>query len=231
MIENLPIWIEILFILTCIVAIGLFYYSNNKPKILTLFIILLSIVQSFLAYNDFYQNTDSFPPRFLFIILPSVLIIIYGLLPKQIAWIINNRNTKISNFIHIVRLPVEIILLHLFLNKMVPQLMTFEGINYDILVGFTAPIIGLLYLKNKISKNFLMCWNIIGLILVVSIMTIGLLSAELPFQQFGFEQPNRGLQYFPFILLPALIVPLMIYVHITDIIKLKREIRTKHNNT
>jgi len=112
---------------------------------------------------------------------------------------------------------------------MVPQLMTFEGINYDILVGFTAPIIGLLYLKNKISKNFLMCWNIIGLILVVSIMTIGILSAELPFQQFGFEQPNRGLQYFPFILLPALIVPLMIYAHITDIIKLKKEIRTKHN--
>ena len=95
MIENLPIWIEILFILTRIVTIGLFYYSNNKPKILILFIIILSIGQSALAYNDFYQITDSFPPRFLFIILPSLLIIIYGLLPRQTAWIINNRNTKI----------------------------------------------------------------------------------------------------------------------------------------
>jgi len=114
---------------------------------------------------------------------------------------------------------------------MIPQLMTFEGINYDILIGITAPIIGFLYLKNKISKNFLMCWNIIGLILVLFIMIIGILSAELPFQQFGFEQPNRGLQYFPFILLPALIVPLMIYAHITDIIKLKKEITTIHKNT
>ena len=137
MIENLPIWIEILFILTCIVTIGLFYYSNNKPKILTLFIILLSIVQSILAYNDFYQITDSFPPRFLFIILPSLLIIIYGLLPKQITWVINNRNTKISTFLHIVRLPVEIILLHLFLNKMIPQLMTYEGVNYDMFKQLT----------------------------------------------------------------------------------------------
>jgi hypothetical protein len=231
MIENLPIWIEILFILTCIVTIGLFYYSNSKPKISTLFIIILSVVQSILAYNDFYQITDSFPPRFLLIILPSFLIIIYGLLPKQIAWIINNRNTKISTFIHLVRLPVEIILLHLFLNKMIPQLMTYEGVNYDIIIGITAPIIGFLYLKNKISKNFLMYWNIIGLILVLFIMIIGTLSAEIPFQQFGFDQPNRGLQYFPFILLPALIVPLVIYAHITDIIKLKKEITTIHNKS
>ena len=230
MIENLPTWIEILFILTCIVTIGLFYYSNNKPRILILFIIIISLAQSILAYNDFYQITDSFPPRFLFIILPSLLIIIYGLLPRQTAWIINNRNTKISTFIHLVRLPVEIVLLYLFLNNMIPQLMTFEGMNYDIIIGITAPIIGFLYLKNKISKNFLIYWNIIGLILVLFIMIIGVLSAELPFQQFGFEQPNRGLQYFPFILLPALIVPLVIYVHISDIIKLKKEITTIHNN-
>ena len=229
MIENLPIWIEILFILTCIVTIGLFYYSNNKPNILILFIIILSIGQSTLAYNDFYQITDSFPPRFLFIILPSLLIIIYGLLPKQTAWIINNRNTKISTFIHLVRLPVEIVLLYLFLNNMIPQLMTFEAMNFDIIIGITAPIIGFLFLKNKISKKILMYWNIIGLILVLFIMIIGVLSAEIPFQQFGFEQPNRGLQYFPFILLPALIVPLVIYAHITDIIKLKKEITTIHN--
>jgi len=229
MIENLPVWMEILFILTCIVTIGLFYYSNNKPRILILFIIIISLAQSILAYNDFYQITDSFPPRFLFIILPSLLTIIYGLLPKQIAWIINNRNTKISTFIHLVRLPVEIVLLYLFLNNMIPQLMTFEGMNYDIIIGITAPIIGFLYLKNKISKKILMYWNIIGLILVLFIMIIGVLSAELPFQQFGFEQPNRGLQYFPFILLPALIVPLVIYAHITDIIKLKKEITTIHN--
>ncbi|HHZ64668.1 MAG TPA: hypothetical protein EYN51_04085 [Flavobacteriales bacterium] len=231
MIGNLPVWIEILFILTCIGTIGLFYYSNSKPKVLILFIILLSIVQSILAYNGFYQITDSIPPRFLFVILPSLLVIIYGLLPKQIAWVMNNRNTKISTFLHVVRLPVEIILLYLFLNKMIPQLMTFEGINYDILIGITAPIIGFLYLKIKISKTFLMYWNIIGLILVLFIMIIGTLSAELPFQQFAFEQPNRGLQYFPFILLPVLIVPLVIYAHITDIIKLKKEITTIRNTT
>ena len=144
-----------------------------------------------------------------------------------LSWIINNRNTKISTFIHIVRLPVEIVLLYLFLNNMIPQLMTFEGINYDIIIGITAPIIGVLYLKNKISKNFLMYWNIIGLILVLFIMIIGVLSAELPFRQFGFEQPNRGLQYFPFILLPAIIVPLVVYMHLTDIIILKKTIHNK----
>ena len=226
MIDNLPIWIEILFVLTCIATIGLFYFSNGKPIILLLLIVILSIIQSILAYSGFYQITNSIPPRFLLIILPSILVLIYGLLPKQIDWVFNKRDTKISTFLHIVRLPVEIILLQLFLNKMIPQLMTFEGLNFDILIGITAPIIGFLYMKTKVSKTFLMYWNIIGLILVLFIMVIGTLSAEIPFQQFAFEQPNRGLQYFPFILLPAIIVPLVIYSHITDIIKLKKEIKT-----
>ena len=78
----------------------------------------------------------------------------------------------------------------------------------------------------KASKKTLLVWNIIGLILVLFILFNGILSSELPFQQFGFEQPNRGINYFPFILLPATIVPIVIWTHLSDIIKLKKEIKT-----
>jgi hypothetical protein len=107
---------------------------------------------------------------------------------------------------------------------MLPELMTFNGRNFDILMGITAPIVGYFFMVNKVGKKGLLIWNIIGLILVLSILTNGLLSAELPFQQFGFDQPNRGINYFPFVLLPALIVPIVIWTHLSDIIKLKNEI-------
>ena len=225
MIENLPNWINLLFIVTCILTIGLFYYSNGKPIKLTLLIIIWSVIQSVLAYMGFYQITDTIPPRFAFVLIPTTLLIIYGLLPKQQKWFFNQRDTKISTFLHSVRLPVEIVLYGLFTNKMVPELMTFEGRNYDILMGITAPIITWLYINKKINKKILFIWNTIGLALVFFILFNGILSSELPFQQFGFEQPNKGINYFPFVLLPGTIVPIVIWTHLSDIIKLRNKIK------
>ena len=226
MIKDLPIWIEILFLSTFLLTIGLFYYANRKPKSLTLLIIFWSVTQSILAFLGFYQDTNSIPPRFVLILLPVTMLVIYGLLPKQQKWIMNNRHLKISTYLHFIRLPVEIVLYGLFIHKMVPELMTFEGRNYDIIMGITSPIIGTLYLMKKIGKRILLIWNVIGLILVLFILFNGILSAELPFQQFGFEQPNRGITYFPFVLLPATIVPIVIWTHLSDIIKLTKELKT-----
>ena len=111
----------------------------------------------------------------------------------------------------------------LFQNKTMPELMTFEGRNFDILAGITAPIIGILFLKNSIGRNALIIWNIIGLFLILFVFVNGILSSELPIQMFGFEQPTQAPNYFPFILLPATVVPIVIYSHITDIVQLWKE--------
>lgn len=225
MIDGLPQWINILFIVTCTITLVLFYHSNGKPKLLIAILLIWSTIQSFLAYSGFYENTITTPPRFAFVLVPSVLVIIFGLLSRQKKWFLKARETKISTFLHFVRLPVEIVLYGLFINKMVPELMTFEGRNYDILMGLTAPIIGVLFYKGLLGKRSLLIWNFIGLILVLFVLINGILSSELPFQQFGFDQPNRAIIYFPFILLPATVVPIVIWTHLSDIIKLRKELR------
>ena len=130
------------------------------------------------------------------------------------------------NLIHIIPFgviwPVEVTLLNLYFDGMVPTLMTFEGMNFDVLAGITAPIVGILLLKGKISRVTLLSWNLVGIILVSTILVIGILSAELPFQQFAFDQPNRAVNYFPFILLPATIVSIVFYTHLTDILILSK---------
>ncbi len=62
-----------------------------------------------------------------------------------------------------------------------------------------------------------------GLILIFTIVTLSILSSELPIQQFGFDQPNVAILYFPFVLLPAFVVPLVIISHLASLRQLIRE--------
>jgi hypothetical protein len=222
MIETISVWVEILFIIIFLITLLFFYLSNGKPIKLVVLICAWALAQSGLALSGFYLDQSSFP-RFILVLLPVFLFTGYGLLPQNITWMLNKRDVRLSTFLHSVRLPIEIILFELYLNKMIPQLMTFEGRDFDIFVGITAPIVGYLCLKKRISNTKLIIWNVIGVFFVCFILINGILSSELPFQQFAFEQPNRAVNFFPFILLPAVIVPIVIWTHITDIIKLSRD--------
>ncbi len=223
--ENIPTWVEVTFLIAAVYTIIMFYLSNGRPKLLTGIIIIWCIAQSALAYSGFYPESDpeTMPPRFTLVLLPATLLIIYGCFGKGRKWMLENRNTKISTFLHMVRIPVEIVLHQLFIYHMIPELMTYEGRNFDILAGITALIVGVLYWNGKISDKILLAWNFIGLFLIFFILFNGILSAELPFQMFAFDQPNRALNYFPFILLPAMIVPMVVYTHISDIINLMQK--------
>lgn len=223
MITSLPNWINLLFLLTVALTITAFHYSNGKRKNLLFILLSWSAVQSLLAYYGFYQNTQSIPPRFMLVLLPALLFIVWGLLPGNREGLLKGRNRSWSTWLHTIRIPVEIVLFYLFLYGMIPELMTFEGRNFDILAGLTAPIIGLLVWRKRAGNTVLLAWNVICLCLVSFILLNRLLSAELPIQQFGFEQPNKAVLYFPFVLLPAVIVPIVIFTHITDIIILLRE--------
>lgn len=220
MIENLPNWINLLFLLSVILTIGLFHFANGKPNRLTIIIVIWSIGQSTLSYIGFYQKTGFVLPPFLFVLIPSLAFMLFGLMKKNRNLIIKNRITELSTFLHTIRIPIEIVLFYLFINKMIPELMTFEGRNFDVFAGISAPIIGVLWLKKIIGRKVMIVWNVLALALVLFIFSNGILSSELPIQMFGIEQPNKAVNYFPFILLPATVVPIVIYTHIIDIIKL-----------
>jgi hypothetical protein len=142
------------------------------------------------------------------------------LLPRGRAFI-NGWNARWLTYLHLVRIPVEIVLFWLFLQKQVPQLMTFEGRNFDILSGLTAPAIAYLGCKQlKWGRRLLLAWNCICLALLINIVVHAVLSAPFAFQQFAFEQPNVAILYFPFIWLPGFIVPVVLLSHLVVIRKL-----------
>ncbi len=173
------------------------------------------IAQSILGLKGFYKVTDTLPPRFFIMIAPPLLFITVLFFTASGIKFIDNLNTKYLTFLHTIRVLVELVLFWLFLHKAVPQIMTFEGRNFDIISGLSAPIVFYFgFIKKTLSNKILLLWNFICLGLLINIVTIAVLSAPFSFQKLAFNQPNIALLYFPFIWLPCCIVPVVLFSHL-----------------
>lgn len=102
--------------------------------------------------------------------------------------------------------------------------MTFEGSNFDILSGLSAPLIYYFgFVKKNFSKKIMLIWNAVCLGLLMNIVITAILSSPFPFQQFAFDQPNIAILYFPFIWLPCCIVPVVLLSHLAAIKQLLKK--------
>lgn len=213
--NHLPTYIGWLFGLTTLATAWLFYRASPRNSTLLLLIVAWLLLQAMVAATGFYTVTTSYPPRFLLLVLPPLLLIaVFFASTRGRQWLDCLHPGQLT-LLHTIRIPVEIVLYMLYLHQTVPQLMTFEGRNWDILSGITAPFIYYFgYVKNKIPVRWLLLWNIACLLLLFNIVVHAVLSAPFPFQQLAFEQPNVAVLHFPFVWLPCFVVPIVLLSHL-----------------
>ena len=97
----------------------------------------------------------------------------------------------------------------------------------DILVGLgAAAVAALLGTGLAWSRSAAIAWNVFGLVDLAHTLVRGLLSAPGPQQRIFETPPNLVPVVFPFIYLPAFIVPLTILLHILSLQQLARIGRT-----
>jgi len=231
MIEGLPGYISPLFIATTFLTVGIFFYAvrssgtEKGPANAALFLISFGLVFAMsLALSGFYLETESLPPRiFIFGVVPSLLLIaVYFIFFRESF--IDRLSLKTMTLIHVIRVPVEIVLYLLHLEGYIPRVMTFEGRNFDILAGLTAPVIYYLAFHTRINSRILLIgWNLAALGLLANIVATAALSIPSPIQQMSFDWPNRAVLYFPFAWLPAIVVPIVLFCHFTSLYKLFRQ--------
>ena len=216
--ENLPIYISILFGLITLLTVGLFYKATNRSILSLVILLTWLVIQAVIALTDFYTVTDTIPPRFLLLIMPPILFIILLFATKKGKIFIDTLDLKALTLLHIVRVPVEIVLFWLFIYKMIPELMTFEGRNFDVISGISAPLIYYFgFVQKQLSNKIIIIWNVLCLMLLFNIVINAVFSAPFPFQKFAFDQPNIAILYFPFNWLPSCVVPIVLFSHIVVI--------------
>jgi hypothetical protein len=222
--ENLPVYVTLLFTLTTLLAIFFLYKASAHSRTVLRLTSAWLLLQGAVALSGFYLNTQTLPPRLLLLLAPPFLLIaVLFASGRGRAWT-DSLDVRWLTFLHTVRVPVEITLLLLFLYGYAPQLMTFEGRNFDIIVGLTAPLITWLgYQRKKTGTRWILYWNFMSVGLLINIVVHGILSVPTPFQQLAFDQPNTGLLHFPFVWLPGFIVPLVFFAHLVCIRQLIRQ--------
>jgi hypothetical protein len=214
----LPLYIYLAFFATVVLSVYLWTIVTKKSYAGVFLVLCWLTIQGVVSLSGFYLNTTANPPRFpALILIPLIVIALLFGTRRGREWIDSGDSRKIY-LVHLVRIPVELLLYSLFINKAVPELMTFSGSNYDVLSGITAPVIYYFgVVKQQLPKIVLLIWNLICIGLLVNVVYHAIFAAPLPFQKFGFEQPNIAVLYFPFTWLPAFIVPFVLYAHLVAI--------------
>jgi hypothetical protein len=226
--ESTPGYVSVLFTLTTFATILIFLSAvprsarHSFPA--RLFFYLLPawmLVQAVLANQHFYLNTSSSPPRLVTTgVLPAVVLIVFYLtmFPEHFVDLLPLRSLTL---VHTIRVPVELVLLLLSQSGAIPQLMTFEGRNFDILSGLLSPVAYYFaFSKGRVNRAVLIVYNFVGLALLANIVTIAIMSLPSPIQQLAEERSNEAVLYFPYIWLPTVVVPIVLFAHLASLKKL-----------
>lgn len=222
MISNIPSYIVVIFLLTVALTFYFFITSAKNKAAIFLVLLLWLAITGIIAFRGFFQDTSAIPPRLMLVMVPAFLVIIVLMITKTGRSFTDSLDLKQLTLLHLVRVPVEIILFLLAGHKLIPELMTFSGRNFDIISGISAPIVYFICFKGtSVSRrSLLLIWNFVCLGLLLNIVINAVLSVPSPLQQFAFNQPNIAVLYFPFTWLPCFIVVIVLYSHLAAIRKL-----------
>ncbi len=177
-------------------------------------------LQSAIALSGFYLFTKTVPPHLILAVAPPLIFIAVLFVTAAGRRFLDGMELKWCVLFHTIRIFVELNLYWLFLYKQVPAQMTFEAGNLDILAGITAPVIWWAFSNGYVRRRGLLIWNCFAILGVLNAFSRALLSAPFRFQRFAFDQPTVAIFSFPFILLPAFLVPAVLLCHLVTFRKL-----------
>ena len=194
-------------------------FSSKKQR--QIFIGTLAVLSVWLttictmAVSGFFSDFSSMPPKIIVTLIPPMSIWLW------VTWksitlkiVLNHVPPHRIIYLQSFRMIVELLLWKQFLIGITPIQMTFEGRNFDVLVGLTAPLIGFLYYKNKVKfRKLALVWNFAGMALLINILVTAMLSFPTKFRYFMNEPSNTFVAEFPGVLLPGFLVMIAYTMH------------------
>lgn len=112
------------------------------------------------------------------------------------------------------RLPLELMMHRAYDYGLMPRVMSYSGLNFDIVTGTTAIIVAVLLALGRVGPRTVRAWNVMGTLLLINIIVIALLAAPTPWRVFREPPANVWVTTAPYIWLPAVMVAFAILGHL-----------------
>ena len=169
-------------------------------------------------------ETVSLPPRIpLLLVFPAFAFIAFFFVSGRFNNIIEHVPARWPIYFQSFRIAVELLLLQSFLEGLIPKEATFEGYNFDILIGLTAPFIGAIaFRKDQVNAMLVKLYNIAGFCTLAVVVFVFISQAYFP--QLWHLQPTGkaiAIGVFPYTFLAGFLMPVAVFMHVLSLVKLK----------
>lgn len=196
------------------------FQANSRRGIRFLLFLAFWGIYIFAMERAGLLSDPGLPPRIpVFLVIPTVILSVIFTARPGLREVQRKTSLHLPVLLQSFRIGVELLIYGAFREGVFPQRVTFEGLNFDILVGISALVVGLLAMNNKVGKPVLIAWNIAGLA-ILGLTVFSFLSAYY-FAAPPYIQVNAGFTGFPYLLLPAVMLPVAVFLHIFSLRQLR----------
>ncbi len=199
-----------------VVALSARYLKGLTAFAIGVGLFIWLIYVGLLGYLGVSGNATMRPPGITFIFVPVVLFLVFFIVRVRSSaalafplWIILGTQS--------FRIVVELFLHQLWIEGLVPKMLTFVGANVDIYIGASAPLIAWLSTRGRFGLQLTLVWNVLGLLALANVVTRAALTAPGPFNQIHAEVPHLMFGTFPFMFILGFLVPLAVVLHVLAI--------------
>jgi hypothetical protein len=208
--------------ISMLLAAGIVRYLPRNYRISTLAGLAVWIAYGgILGYTGVIANTSALPPGMFYMLAPIIMLVMFMARSRIGETVALNVPLWLLMGMESFRLVVEVFLHELWLDGQLPKMLTYQGANFDILIGISAPIVAWLLVSRRISNRMALAWNVIGIAMLANVAVRAVLTSPGPLHFISTEVPNVAIGTFPFTYIPGLMVPLALVLHVLSIRALK----------
>ena len=200
-----------------VIALAAKYLPHRAALTIGLGLSLWLVYVGVFSYLGFVRNPALRPPGISFVVLPVFLFVFFVSRSDAGARIAAAVPLWILLGLQTFRIGVELLLHRLWIDGIVPRMLTFEGANVDIFIGLSAPLIAWASSQGRTGRRIALIWNILGLLALTNIVIRSLLTSPGPLHLIPSEVPNLAMGQFPYTYIAGFFAPLAITLHVLSL--------------
>lgn len=180
------------------------------------------VVVSMVAASGVLLNFRALPPRMFLIVGGGIAWMMVASRSATFGRLLDAAPRSWPIALQTMRVPIELGLFALHAAGRLPSHLTFEGRNFDVLVGLTAPIVAYGVHRGWLGGRAIFAWNVASLGFLVNIVGMAVTTFPGPLHMDWPGVSNEVMATWPFVWLPGFLVPVALMGHVTSLRQLLR---------